>query len=541
MLRLFGVGASGGCAIGELYILRSERPRIECQYILDEAAEIARYKNAVNTAKSELDELYVDALVKVGEQEAFVFEIHKIMLEDDEFQVSVTDIIKSGNVCAEYAVSCVTEKLTRRFSQLEDHYMRARAADIKDISDRVTDILTGRSRGDIAPNRPVIVFAEDLSPSQTIKLDRENVLAFITKSGSKSSHTAILARTMGIPAVIGLGECAVPEDADGEVVAVNGETGEVFISPDTKTVNAIQKARKAAVKRASLLAKLKGRPSVTKSGWRIVTCANIGRQGDLQSALDNDAEGIGLFRTELLFIEHDCCPSEQVQFISYKMVVEAMRGKCVTLRTLDIGSDKQLDYFNIPKEENPALGVRGVRLCLARPEIFKTQLRAMYRASYFGKAQILFPMITSVEEVLEVKRILAEVTEALERDNINFDKNLKVGIMIETPAAAIISGELAKHVDFFSIGTNDLSQYTLAIDRGNENLNRFFDPYHPAVMELIRITAENAKKNGIKVQICGELAADITLTQRFAAMGIDELSVVPSLILPLREKILECL
>lgn len=536
MLELSGTGVSGGIAIGGLYLLSNEKKPVARKHVDDAAQEISRYTDAKSKAVEQLSELYDKALTQVGEQGALLFEVHQMMLEDEDYCESISNIITQQKVNAEYAVAVTADNFAKMFSEMDDPYMQGRAADVKDISGRLISILSGEHHGGVEIDRPVIIAADDLSPSQTVQLDKEKILAFITKGGSSSSHTAILARTMGIPAVIGLGD-AMPDDIDGKRAAVDGSTGQVFIEPDEETIAIIEKKQSKAKERLELLSKFKGKQAVTKEGKHILTYANIGNPSDLGLVLANDAEGIGLFRSEFLYLENDDYPTEEQQFAAYKTVAETMGGKRVIFRTLDIGADKQADYFELDKEENPAMGLRAIRICLTRPQIFKTQLRALYRASAFGKAAIMFPMIISLDEIKQIKEIVEEVKSELRKENIRFDEELEIGVMIETPAAALISGELAKEVDFFSIGTNDLSQYTLALDRQTESLNRFFDPHHPAVMELIRMTVANAHANGIWAGICGELGADLTLTEEFVKIGVDELSVAPPAVLPLREKI----
>lgn len=536
MLELSGVGVSGGIAIGELHLLNSDKKQVARRHVDDTGLELERYDNAKKKALEQLSELYDRALTQVGEQGALLFEIHQMMLDDEDYCESIRHIITTQQVNTEYAVAVTADNFAKMFSEMDDPYMQGRAADVKDISGRLISILSGENHGGLDIDHPVIIFADDLSPSQTVQLDKKKILAFITRGGSSSSHTAILARTMGIPAIIGLGD-ALPDSAGGKQAAVDGSTGQIFIEPDDKTLALVREKLNKAKEKRELLAKLKGKPAITRDGKKVLIYANIGNPSDLGLVLANDAEGIGLFRSEFLYLESSDYPTEEQQFAAYKTVVETMGGKRVIFRTLDIGADKQADYFNLAKEENPALGLRAIRICLTRPEIFRTQLRALYRASAFGKAAIMFPMIISAAEIQQIKEIVAEVRDELKKENIRFDENLELGVMIETPAAALISGEIAKEVDFFSIGTNDLSQYTLALDRQGEHLDRFFDPHHPAVIELIRMTVSNAHANGIWVGICGELAADLTMTEEFVKMEVDELSVAPPSVLPLREKI----
>ena len=536
MLELSGVGVSDGIAIGKLYLIGGEKKKVTRKHIDDVELEMERYSDAKAKAMEQLAVLYEIALTKVGEQGALLFETHQMMLDDEDFCDSIRNIIAMQQVNAEYAVGVTADNFAGAFSEMDDSYMAARAADVLDLSERLIDILSGNDRSSVEFDQPVIILADDLSPSQTIQMDKEKILAFITKGGSGNSHTAILARTMGIPAVIGLGD-QLSDSVDGKQATVNGSTGQIYIEPDDETLQTVLAQLRKATERQELLKKFKGKNAVTKNGTRIFTCANIGALSDLGSVLSNDAEGIGLFRSEFLYLENQTYPTEEQQFSVYKTVAETLGGKRVVIRTLDIGADKQADYFELDPEENPAMGLRGIRICLTREDIFKTQLRALYRASAFGKVAIMFPMVISIDEIKQIKKISAAVCTELKKENIRFNEHIEIGVMIETPAAALISGELAKEVDFFSIGTNDLSQYTLALDRQNEKLNRFFNPHHPAILELIRLTVSNAHANGIWVGICGELAADLRLTEEFVKMGIDELSAAPSAILPLREKI----
>lgn len=536
MPELSGVGVSSGIAIGELYLLSNTKNQITRKRIDNVEQEIERYADAKAKAVEQLSELYDKALVQVGEQGALLFEIHQMMLDDEDYTESIKSIITLQQVNAEYAVGVTAQNFAQMFTDMDDPYMQGRAADVKDISERLVDILSGGSSSGTELDRPVIIFADDLSPSQTVQLDKGKILAFITKGGSSSSHTAILARTMGIPAVISLGD-SLTDDLNGKKAAVDGSTGQVFIEPDDETLSVLEAKMLKAKEKENLLSKLKDKTAVTSEGKRVLTYANIGNPSDLGLVLANDAEGIGLFRSEFIYLESEDYPTEEQQFAVYKTVVETMGGKRVIFRTLDIGADKQADYFELAKEENPAMGLRAIRICLTRPEVFETQLRALYRASAFGKAAIMYPMIISLDEIKQIKKIAEHVKAGLRKENIRFDENVEIGVMIETPAAAIISGELAKEVDFFSIGTNDLTQYTLAIDRQNESLDKFFDAHHPAVMEFIRMTISNAHENGIWAGICGELAADLALTEEFVKMGVDELSVAPPAILPLRERI----
>lgn len=533
---LQGSGASGGIVSGSVYYLKRAGKRVERHRIADVQAEHNRFAEAVQNASKQLETLYEKAVTQVGEQGAQVFEIHRMMLEDADFCNSVKSIISIQQVNAEYAVAVTAENFSKMFRETGDSYMQERAADVKDISDRLLRIMDGEGEDAFISERPVILAAEDLTPSETVQLDKKNILAFLTAEGSNHSHTAILARTMGIPAVVGLG-AQLSAAWSGKNALVDGNTGEVILSPDADIMASFEERLKEQQERKRLLEQLKGLPSVTRDGKTVSLYANIGNPSDLGAVLLNDAEGIGLFRSEFLYLEGERYPTEEEQFQVYRTVAESMAGKRVIFRTLDIGADKQAAYLNLPKEENPAMGFRAIRICLEREDVFRTQLRALYRASAFGKVSIMFPMIASLWEIFEVKRIAAAVRDELEKEEIPFRADTELGIMIETPAAALISAPLAAEVDFFSIGTNDLTQYTLAVDRQNQGLERFYDPHHPALLELIRLTAENAHQQGIWVGICGELAADLSMTETFLSYGIDELSVAPGAVLPLREKI----
>lgn len=537
MKSLQGSGASGGVAFGKLHFYRHDRQMVSRRRIEDVEGELKRFEEAQAEAIVQLGNLYEKALTQVGEQGAQIFEIHQMMLEDEDYCESIRSIVERQKVNVEYAVAVTGDNFARIFAEMDDAYMQGRAADVKDISDRLIRVLQGESTDGLVFNEPVIVAADDLAPSETVQLDKSKILAFVTAGGSVTSHTAILARTMGIPAIIGLGEDFQAEAYDGLNAAVDGAAGQLYIEPDEATCTALVEKQARLVERKRLLVQLKGLPAQTKDGRRILTYANIGNPGDLGAVLANDAEGIGLFRSEFLYLESEDYPSENEQFQAYKTVAETMAGKRVIFRTLDIGADKQVDYFHLPQEENPAMGMRAIRICLSHPEIFRTQLRALYRASAYGQVAIMFPMIASVWEIQEVKKIAAQVRAELTTAGVPFDEHVELGIMIETPAAAVLSNQLAREVDFFSIGTNDLVQYTTAADRQNHDLGRFYDPHHPAVMELIRQTVENAHRNGIWAGICGELGADLSLTETFLAFGVDELSVAPAAVLPLREKI----
>lgn len=538
MITLTGKSVFGGVEIGKIaFFKRSERQITQIQ-VEDTSAELKRFEDAKAAAVSQLQELHQKALADVGEENAMIFEMHQMMLEDLDYVESITNMITEEKANAEYAVNTTAENFAMLFSSMDDAYMQGRAADVKDISARVLDILSGAGQTGIQTDVPVIVAADDLVPSETIQLDKKLVLGFATMYGSSNSHTAILARTMNIPAIIGLGEALTPE-YDGAFAVIDGFDGKIYIDPDAETLELMQKKQADDRAKKALLQELKGKENVTLSGQKILLYANIGSNSDVESVIANDAGGIGLFRSEFLYLESSTFPTEEQQFEAYKQVAESMAGKRVIIRTLDIGADKQVDYFDLDKEENPALGYRAIRICLTQPDIFKTQLRALLRASAYGKIAIMFPMIISVGEVKQVKAILEEVKAELREADIAFNEDIEIGIMIETPAAAVMSRELAKEVDFFSVGTNDLTQYTLAIDRQNPKLDAFYDAHHPAVLALIKMAADNAHAEGKWIGICGELGADLELTETFLEMGIDELSVSPSMILPLRKKVRE--
>lgn len=522
-----------GVAIGKLSIYGKQRQPVKREKVESPEAEKTRYFQARGRAVEELHQIYEKAVQEVGELHAQIFEVHAMMLEDDDYTDSVLNMIETQSINAEYAVAKTGDNFSEMFAAMDDEYFQARSADVKDISERVISILTGASTETVL-DEPVILAAADLAPSETIQLDKNLLLAFVTEHGSANSHTAILARSMNIPALIGI---SVPEEWNGKQAAVDGHTGMLYIDPDEETLAQLHQKQEEARHARELLQEVKGRESITKGGKKIHLYANIGNVGDLANVLANDAEGIGLFRTEFLYLETDHYPTEQEQFQAYQTVAETMAGKKVIIRTLDIGADKQVDYFDLEKEENPAMGYRAIRICLDRKDIFKTQLRAVLRASVYGTLAIMFPMIISREEIIESKKILAEVKQELSEEGIPY-QDVEIGIMIETPAAAIMSDELAKEVDFFSIGTNDLTQYTLAIDRQNPKLDAIYDAHHPAILRLIGQVAENAHAHGAWVGICGELGADLTLTKRFIEMGIDELSVTPNMVLPVRNEIL---
>ena len=539
MVTIQGKSVFGGVSIGKLMFYKRNEKVIKREHVSDVDAEWKRFEAAKGQAVDQLKELYEKALEDVGEANAMIFEIHQMMLEDLDYLESIENIIRSQEVNAEYAVATTADNFAQMFASMDDAYMQGRAADVKDVSERVLDILCGVSAGVKEMTEPCIIAADDLAPSETVQLDKSKVLGFATMYGSSNSHTAILARTMNIPAVIGLGE-NLSAQYDGKMAVIDGFTGVLYVDPDEETLVRMQEKRAKDLEQKELLNQLKGKENVTKSGQKINVYANIGNVSDLGAVLKNDAGGIGLFRSEFLYLENSTFPTEEQQFAVYKQVAESMAGKKVIIRTLDIGADKQVDYFNLGKEENPALGYRAIRICLTRPEIFKTQLRALYRAAVYGNLSIMFPMIISVSEVKKIKEIIAEVKAELKAEGIPYKEDVELGIMIETPAAVMMSRELAKEVDFFSVGTNDLTQYTLAIDRQNQKLDAFYDPHHPAVLAMIKMAADNAHAEGKWIGICGELGADLELTEEFLKMGLDELSVSPALVLPLRKRIREC-
>ncbi len=533
-----GKSVFGGIAIGKISVYKKNEQQVKRVRTEDTKGELARYEAAKAAAVEQLQELYQKALKEVGEANAAIFEIHQMMLDDGDYNESVENIIETQKVNAEYAVAVTGDNFAQMFRAMDDDYMRERAADVKDISERVLSILNGGQKGKVVPDEPVIIVADDLAPSETVQLEKDMVLSFVTVHGSVNSHTAILARTMAIPALIGTEELPLDDTVDGKLAVVDGMNGKIYVEPDAQTLEAMKKRRQAELEKKELLQLLKGKDNVTLDGKKIMLYANIGNIKDLATVIQNDAGGIGLFRSEFIYLEKDRYPTEEEQFSIYKTAVETMAGKRVIIRTLDIGADKQCEYFKMDKEENPALGYRAIRICLTRPEIFKTQLRALFRASAYGNLAIMYPMITSLWEVKRIKEIVEEVKAELTAEQLEFG-NPQQGIMIETPAAVMMSGELAKEVDFFSIGTNDLTQYTLAIDRQNPKLDKFYDAHHPAVLSMIRMTVENAHKAGIWAGICGELGADTSLTKEFLEMGVDELSVSPGSILPIRKIILE--
>lgn len=532
-----GKSVFSGIAIGRIYVYEKGEQQVRRTKVDDIQKEKDRYQKASETAMEQLKQLYEKALNEVGEENAAVFEVHQMMLEDDDFVESVESIIETQGVNAEYAVAVTGDNFSQMFAAMDDDYMRGRAADVKDISERLITVLSGGVSGGIQSEEPVIVLADDLAPSETVQMDKDKVLSFVTVHGSVNSHTAILARTMGIPALIGT-DIPLDESVDGKMAVVDGSKGCIYVEPDQETMEQMQAKKQEEEEQKELLQQLKGRDNVTLDGQKVMLYANIGNIKDLATVIQNDAGGIGLFRSEFIYLESEDFPSEEEQFQIYRKVAETMAGKRVIIRTLDIGADKKCDYFEMEEEENPALGCRAIRICLTRPEIFKTQLRALLRASAYGNIAIMYPMITSLWEIRKIKEIVAEVKHELAAQGIEYGDPLQ-GVMIETPAAVIISEALAKEVDFFSIGTNDLTQYTLAIDRQNPKLDDFYDSHHPAILEMIRMVAENAHKAGIWAGICGELGADLELTKEFLAMGVDELSVSPGRILPIRKIILE--
>lgn len=537
MKKYQGKGVYGAVAIGKISLFKKEDAEVKRVHISNTDNEKNRFEQAKKLAVEQLQEIYNKALKEVGEANAAIFEIHQMMLDDDDYNDSINSIIDSQSVNAEYAVAVTSDNFSDMFSAMDDAYMNARAADVRDISNRLINILSGNGSIENRSNQKVIICANDLAPSETVSLEKDRVLAFVTAHGSSNSHTAILARNMNIPAIINVGENFLNEIQDGDEAIVDGYTGEIFIDPDKQTYNRLLEKQRADEEKKLLLQELKGKENITVDGQKINVYANIGAVGDVGKVLANDAEGIGLFRSEFLYLENSDYPTEEQQFTAYKKVLESMAGKKVIIRTLDIGADKKCDYFNLKHEENPALGYRAIRICLTRTDIFKTQLRALYRASAFGNLGIMFPMITSISELEKILAICDEVKSELKSQSAKFSDNIELGIMIETPAAAIISDKLAPMVDFFSVGTNDLTQYTLACDRQNPDIEQFVDTHHEAILRLIEMSAENAHKHGAWIGICGELAADTTLTETFLRMGIDELSVSPTFVLKVRETI----
>lgn len=540
MKKFNGKGVYGAVAIGKISVFKKPDAAIKRVRVEDTEKEKERVAQAKAASAEQLRKIYEKALKEVGETNAQIFEIHMMMLEDDDYNESIENIIDSQSVNAEYAVALTADNFAEMFASMDDPYMQARSADVKDISNRMIANLTGAAADGAETNDKMIVCADDLAPSETISLDKDKVLAFVTAHGSSNSHTAILARNMNIPAVIGVGDEFLAQINDGDTAIVDGFTGEIYLDPDEQTLTKMEEKRAADEEKKRLLQDLKGKENVTLDGKKINIYANIGSVDNIGAVLLNDAGGIGLFRSEFLYLENTDYPTEEQQFHAYKRVLESMAGKKVIIRTLDIGADKQVDYFGLKKEENPALGFRAIRVCLTRPEIFKTQLRALYRASVYGDLGIMFPMITSVSEVQRVLAVCDEVKAELKEQGIEYSENVELGIMIETPAAAVISDKLAPMVDFFSVGTNDLTQYTLACDRQNPDIEQFCDTHHEAILRLIEMSAENAHKNGAWIGICGELAADTTLTETFLRMGIDELSVSPTFVLKVRDAVRKC-
>ena len=538
MITITGKPVCSGVAFGPVFVFSREESTIKRHHIESSDDEIARFESARQQTISELAMLYDKALAEVGEANAMIFQIHQMMLDDLDYIESIKNIITDQLINTETAVAQTCDNFVQMFRAMDDPYMRERSADVKDVSERLIKILSGKDKDGLVTDEPVIIISDDLAPSETVQFDKSKILAFVTEGGSTNSHTSILARMMNIPAMIGA-KGVLPADANGKNAIVDGFTGTIYIDPDEATINEMTKKKEEIDKQNKLLQQLKGRESVTKDGQKIELCANIGSVLDVGNVLKNDAEGIGLFRSEFLYLESNDYPSEDVQFAAYKDVLSKMVNKRVIVRTLDIGADKQVDYFNMPKEENPAMGIRAIRICLQRPDIFKTQLRALYRASVFGKLAIMFPMIASEWEIVKILEIIDEVKAELDSEGIAYSKNVELGCMIETPAAAVISDILSKHLDFFSIGTKDLTQYTLAADRQNPDIGKFCDTHHVAILRLINMIVQNAHKNDTWVGICGELGADLELTEAFLAIGVDELSVTPSAILPIRKKVIE--
>ncbi len=537
MLTFQGKSVINGVAIGKLYLYKKGEQQVKREKIEDTDGELARFQKAQQEAIRQLQDLYEGSVQSIGEASAAIFEIHQMMLQDDGFVEAIENMIRSQSVNAEYAVAATSDNFYKMFSDMEDDYMRERAADVKDISERVLTILNGKSTGAEMLSEPVIIVADDLAPSETVQLDKDKVLAFVTVHGSLNSHTAILAKTMNIPALIGT-PIPLDDTMNGKLAVIDGAKGILYVEPEEAVLAQMQERKKEQEEQRALLLTLRGKENITLDGRKIRLYANIGNSKDLAMVLQNDASGIGLFRSEFLYLEKEDYPTEEEQFAVYKTVAETMAGKKVIIRTLDIGVDKQADYFGLAHEENPAMGLRAIRICLTRPEVFKTQLRALFRASAYGNIAIMYPMIISVDEVRRIKEMVAEVKKELEEQAVAYGE-VDQGIMIETPAAVMMSRELAEEVDFFSIGTNDLTQYTLAIDRQNPELDSFYDSHHPAILRMIKMVVDNAHKAGIWAGICGELGADTSLTQEFLKMGVDELSVSPGRILPIRKIILE--
>ncbi len=538
MIVYEGKAVFEGIAIGKIYVYTKVEQAVKRTKVEDTEAEISRYADARNKAIEQLKQLYEKAVKEVGESSAEIFEAHQLMVDDEDYIESVEHIIRTEGVNAEYAVAQTGDNFAKMFSEMEEEYFRGRAADIKDITERILNALSGAGAGGIESEEPVIVVADDLAPSETVQMDKEKILSFVTVHGSANSHTSILAKTMSIPAIIGV-QIPLNEESNGKLAIVDGFEGKVYVEPDADILAAKKKILMQEEEKKALLQRLKGKENVTLDGQKINLYANIGNTKDLGLVLQNDAGGIGLFRSEFIYLGSDSYPTEEEQFAIYKQVAQTMAGKKVIIRTLDIGADKQADYFELPKEENPAMGLRAIRICLTRPEVFKTQLRAILRASAFGKISIMFPMIISVDEVRQIKKIVEEIKQELDDAGITYDKEIELGIMIETPAAVMIADDLAEEVDFFSVGTNDLTQYTLAIDRQNQSLDAFYDSHHPAILRMLQMIVDAAHRHGAWAGICGELGADLSLTKEFLAMGYDELSVSPGSILPIRKTVLE--
>ncbi len=538
MIIYEGKAVFEGIAIGKLSVYKKNEETVKREKVEDPEAEVARYAEARVGAVEQLQALYEKAVKEVGEASAEIFEAHQMMVDDDDFVESVESIIRTQSVNAEYAVAETGDNFKKMFEEMDDEYFRGRAADIKDISERIIRVLQGDTGAGIESDDPVIVVAEDLAPSETVQMDKDKILSFVTVHGSANSHTSILAKTMNIPAII---TCPIPltDEVDGKEAIVDGFEGKVYVEPTEEILAEKQKILAVELEKKALLEELKGKENVTLDGQKINLYANIGNTKDLGLVLKNDAGGIGLFRSEFIYLGSDDYPTEDEQFAIYKQVAETLAGKKVIIRTLDIGADKQADYFKLPAEENPAMGLRAIRICLTRPEVFRAQLRAILRASAYGKVSIMFPMIISVDEVKEIQEILAKIKAELDAEGIHYDKDIETGIMIETPASVMMAEELAKEVDFFSVGTNDLTQYTLAIDRQNQSLDKFYDSHHPAILKMLKIVADAAHKYGKWAGICGELGADLSLTKEFLAMGFDELSVSPGRILPIRKIVRE--
>ncbi len=538
MIIYEGKAVFEGIAIGKLSVYKKNEETVKREKVEDPEAEIARYAEARVGAVEQLQALYEKAVKEVGEASAEIFEAHQMMVDDDDFVESVESIIRTQSINAEYAVAETGDNFKKMFEEMDDEYFRGRAADIKDISERIIRLLQGDTGAGIESDDPVIVVADDLAPSETVQMDKDKILSFVTVHGSANSHTSILAKTMNIPAII---TCPIPltDEVDGKEAIVDGFEGKVYVEPTEEILAEKQKILAAELEKKALLEELKGKENVTLDGQKINLYANIGNTKDLGLVLKNDAGGIGLFRSEFIYLGSDDYPTEDEQFAIYKQVAETLAGKKVIIRTLDIGADKQADYFKLPAEENPAMGLRAIRICLTRPEVFRAQLRAILRASAYGTVSIMFPMIISVDEVKEIQEILAKIKAELDAEGIPYDKDIETGIMIETPASVMMAEELAKEVDFFSVGTNDLTQYTLAIDRQNQSLDKFYDSHHPAILKMLKIVADAAHKYGKWAGICGELGADLSLTKEFLAMGFDELSVSPGRILPIRKIVRE--